>query len=647
MKIQMFAAIMLVLLILSISAGINTATASTFFVQKAFWGTSSIPVEAGPGDENVPLTVNVQYYGILPFPSPASSIQATLNLPNGFTDTNGSNSAVAYSGGVTTNSVFQLSFILNIDSNAPLGWYSFPMDLKYNTTLPVITGSEESVSFSIQLKGKVRLSFNSSQVYLTPEQVNDVPIQLSNTGSGNASDISVFAVVPVQASLLNQFASIPILKAHSSTLLNLSVYIPPSQGNTPMTFSFTATYGDAYSNTKTVSASLGFVVKVKSYNAAIFKLSSSTNHLTPGSTTPITFTFENDGQTVASNISLELSAQPPITLLNTDGSINIGTLNPNQNNEISILVYVSPSASNAASISFIFSYHDPSGTVKSDSRTLSFLLNTTSNVSPITLNVQPTTLVAGKVNNMTITISNKGTAQLKSVSMTFVFASSQITWLQPDIFQIDQLAPGKSAQTTAKVYASSSTTASTQLQISIKYYDSNGILNQEVRSFGILSQGLIDLEVVSSTVIPTEPAIGEIFSATVTINNLGTISATSVTAVPQLPQGLRVFGSTSVFIGTMPTDTPTTFTLSLQAGNDTKPGSYQLPVKLTYFDNLRNPLSTTIYLNVNIVQQTTTTTTRTSGFSGTGIGLFSIALFIVIAVIMLGIGYLVGKRTRK
>jgi hypothetical protein len=97
----------------------------------------------------------------------------------------------------------------------------------------------------------------------------------------------------------------------------------------------------------------------------------------------------------------------------------------------------------------------------------------------------------------------------------------------------------------------------------------------------------------------------------------------------------------------MPTDTPTTFTLSLQAGNDTKPGSYQLPVKLTYFDNLRNPLSTTIYLNVNIVQQTTTTTTRTSGFSGTGIGLFSIALFIVIAVIMLGIGYLVGKRTRK
>jgi hypothetical protein len=413
-----------------------------------------------------------------------------------------------------------------------------------------------------------------------------------------------------------------------------------------MTFSFTAIYKDAYSNSKIVSASLGFVVK--SYSTPILKLSSSTNILAPGSTTPVTFTFENDGQTVVSNISLELSAQSPITLLSTD-VINIGTLNPNRSQNISALVYVPPSASNAASISFTFSYLDPSGIVGSGSRTLSFLLSTTSNISPITLNVQPTTLVSGEVNNITITIANEGTTQINGVSMTFVFAGSSLTWLQPSIFQIDELAPGKSAQITGKAYVSSTATASTQLQISINYYDSNGILNQVVRNFGILAQGLVDMEVVSSTILPTAPTIGSIFSATVTINNVGTISAASVTATPQLPQGFRVFGSTSVFIGTMPLDTPTTFTISVETTNTTKPGRYQLPVTITYFDNLRNSLSTKITLNVNIANQTSTiTTTRTSSNTSTGIGLlYYITPFIVIAVVMLGVGYLVGKRRRE
>ncbi|MGD0330664.1 MAG: hypothetical protein ABSB40_09510 [Nitrososphaeria archaeon] len=659
MKKRMLVTVLLVLLLLPVTVistvpiSTNTANASSFFVQTAFWGTSgqalrsNSTVQEGPGDLNVPLTVNVEYFGISPFSSPAASISATLNLPSGFTDTNGSNSAVAYSEDVTPNSVFQLTFMLNIDSNASLGWYTFPMDLKWNTTNPVIVGSEELISFPIQLKGDVTLSFNTSQVYLIPDQVNVVPIQLDNTGSGNASDISISAVVPAQTSLLNQFELIPTLNAHSSMLLNLSVYIPPSAGNTPMTFYLTANYENAYLISQTVSASLGFIVK--SFSAPILKLTSSTSNLAPGSTTPVTFTLENDGQTVVGNISLELSAQSPITLLNTDGVFNIGTLNPNQNQEISVSVYVPIGATNAASISFTFSYLNPSGIAGSDSGYLSFLLSTTSTISPIVLNVKPTALVAGKVDNMTITLSNGGTTQINSVSMTFAFAGSSITWLQPALFQIAELAPGQSVNITGEAYASTSATASTQFTISTNYYDSNGVLNQIVRNFGILAQGLVDMEVVSSTILPTAPTVGSIFSATVTINNVGTISAASVTATPQLPQGLRIFGSTSVFIGTMPTDSPTTFTISVETTNTTKPGRYVLPVTLTYFDNLRNSLSTKITLNVDIVNQTSTVTfTRTPGTTSTGIGLFSITLLIVIAVVILGVGYyLVRKRKRK
>jgi uncharacterized repeat protein (TIGR01451 family) len=258
------------------------------------------------------------------------------------------------------------------------------------------------------------------------------------------------------------------------------------------------------------------------------------------------------------------------------------------------------------------------------------------------LKIQPTTLVAGIANNMTITITNTGTTPVKSISMTFMFASTQITWLEPDIFQIDELLPGENVKILAKVFDSPSASASTQLQISIKYYDTNNILNQEIRNIGLLSQGLIDIKFVDSTILPETPRLGQIFSITVTMTNIGTITASAITATPDIPQGFKIFGSKSFFLGDVQTNSPTTFTISLQVDSNTKPGNYSIPVRITYYDNLRNPLSVTMNLEFNISDKSTTTTTQPNIVGG--FNLFGLIVPIIIAIVMLAIGYILGKR---
>jgi len=639
MKNKLLPIIILMLILIPITISTVNARASSFFVQKALWGTPTIPAEAGPGDQNVPLTVFVQYYGILP----ASSVQGTLNLPSGFSDANGGVKAIAYAVAVTPNSIFQLAFNLNIGNNVSIGNHSFSLDLMWNETMPV--DLTESTSFSIQLKGKVKLSFETSQIYLNPGQVNNIPVKLNNVGNGNATDVSPSVVVPLQLGIVNQLPSISKLDASSSVMINLSVYVSPSAGNSPITFSFTTTYRDSYFNLRTINQNLGFIIR--SYDHAMLKIMSSTNNLTPSQTESVKFTVRNDGSMTLKDIFLNLNTQPPINVLDTDGKFDLGTLNPGQTTDFSLSIYVSPSSVTAASITFTFSYTDPSSMIKSDNRVLTFLLNTASHMSPFSIKVQPNILIAGKLNNITTTVTNIGTTPLKSVALSFAFVGGQITWLEPDVFQIDELLPGENVQILAKAYDSPSASASTQLQILIKYYDTNNILNQEARNIGLLSQGLIDMEFVDFTILPETPRLGQIFSIIVTMTNIGTITASAVTATPDVPQGFKIFGSKSFFIGDVQTNSPTTFTISLQVDNNTKPGKYNIPVKITYFDNLRNPLSVTMNLTFNISDKSTTTTTTGPNIPG-GSNLFGLIVPIIIAIAMLGIGFMLGKKvTRK
>ncbi|MCJ7770852.1 hypothetical protein MUP37_04665, partial [Candidatus Bathyarchaeota archaeon] len=222
----------------------------------------------------------------------------------------------------------------------------------------------------------------------------------------------------------------------------------------------------------------------------------------------------------------------------------------------------------------------------------------------------------------------------------------QVTLLAPDIVQIVSIEGGESAQVAIRAFAPTTTASSALLQIYLKYYDNDEVLTQETRTLGLLSKGIIDLELVDYSVIPKSPSTGQIFSITATMTNTGTVTAYSLTATPNLTSAFKIFGSRSIFIGDVQANTQTTFTLSLQVDNKTAPGDYLIKVELSFSDNLRNDLSVTEEIPVTVsepaqqqsnqnTQQPVVTALRQAG------------PYVLTGAAMLGVGFLLGKRLKK
>ena len=634
MRANAIALTAVILLSISVFANLGTASASSFDVTSVTWGTAAAPIEAGPGDRNVPLTVTLQYFGWYT----ATSVRATLDLPPGFTDLNGSAHAVGYVTGIVPNSFFQLAFNLNIYSNVSLTASMFTLKLMWNTTWD--TNLNQELIFPVEVKGRVRLEFDTPTVYLKPGTVNDVVIRVNNRGTGNASEINTYVTAPSQVSLLGTLKDIHRLDAGSSAKLKLTVYVSPQAANSPITFSISSTYRDAYLNLRSVGQSLGFIIG--GVEQTIFKVHTSTDYLTPNDLNHVNVTVDNRGSTTMRDLRIRFSSQPPVSIICVDGEVYLGTLSPQERIEFPIIIYLSSTSSDSATIPLTITYMDESQTIKSEARTLTFLLNKISELSPISIKVQPNILVAGKANNLTITISNIGTVPLRSISVSYSFQSGQFTWLQPDISQIGQLLPGQTFLVDAKVFDPPTSTASTVLQANIRYYDSQNNLKQEIRNIGLLSQGLIDLQMVDYSILPEKPTIGQIFSVTVTLTNIGTIVSSAVTATPHPPSDFKMFGSNSIFIGDMQVNTPTTFTLSILISDSTKPGRYHVPIELTYFDNLRNQYSVTRNITVEVYEKSSTQTSTRALTPEPSI--FTITTYVITGVTMLVLGLALGKR---
>ncbi|MEM3403044.1 MAG: hypothetical protein QXJ17_00620 [Nitrososphaeria archaeon] len=624
------------LLLFPVFSSFGRVSASSFEVTSVNWGTVATPIEVGPGDLNAPLTVTLKYVGWYA----ASTLKGTLEHAPCFTDLNGNTSTTAYATGVAPNSLFQLTFNLNLDENVSIGSAMFTLKLMWNTTWD--TNLTQELTFPVQVKGRVKLNFDTSTVYLMPGRVNDVFINVNNKGTGRASEVTIYVTAPSQVSLLNVLDVVPTLDPGASVQLKLSVYVSPQAGGSPTTFSLAATYRDAYLNVRSTSQSLGFIIG--SIEQATFKVHPSTSYLTPNELNRIDITIDNQGSTAMKDLRIKLSPQPPLTIIGTDGETNLGTLAPGQKTQFPITAYLPSTSSDSTSVSLTITYLDESQIIRSEVKTLSFLLKRTSELSPISIKVQPNTLVAGKANNLTILVSNIGTTPLRSISIMYSFQGGQFTWLQPDISQADQLLPGESFMVDAKIFAPPTSTASTILQASIKYYDTQNNLKQEIRNIGLLSQGLINLQMVDFSILPERPTIGQIFSVTVTLTNIGTIVSSAVIATPHLPSGFKMFGSNSIFIGDMQVNTPTTFTLSILITNTTKPGTYQIPVELTYFDNLRN--QHTIIRNITLDVYEKGTSTQTSTIQrGSDAGFLPMVSYLFVGIVMLIAGLAIGRRS--
>lgn len=209
----------------------------------------------GPGDSNAQLMVDLTYSGGCPVTS--SQFQLTLHKP--FYAQSGQGSESYYLVNIPSYAQIQVTYSIDILSNATTGTYQLPLYISYNVQNS--TGFSEDTQVSVFLLGSVQLEVYSTTQELVPGQVNNVTMTVQNSGSGNATGIGLSLSQPPQGiSILGQLPSIPILGAGDSYIFQEQIYVSNSVAGQPITLPFMVSYTNPYGQDSTQQVLLGFYV---------------------------------------------------------------------------------------------------------------------------------------------------------------------------------------------------------------------------------------------------------------------------------------------------------------------------------------------------------------------------------------------------
>jgi hypothetical protein len=327
-----------------------------------------------------------------------------------------------------------------------------------------------------------------------------------------------------------------------------------------------------------------------------------------------------------------------------NGTVSAVNVTANITKTVILPIFVSLNASSVITPGIAINYQYD--TLYSDSEVRNISFGTLTCQTPLLVTVSPYVLTSGKIENITFNLTDQGSLPLKTISMRAALPTLDGTFLGTQPIQISMIAPSQSVLINESVFVYENATQSFPINLTISLYNGTS-LEQINKNPIVLSTGIINLTPSSITLSPTNPTPGSIFSISFVLTDVGTSKASAVTAMPLLPNGFTNYGSNSTFVGDMQVDTQTPVTLTLQAGNTLKGGTYTIPIKIGYLNSLRENLSTIVDVPVVITGiaafNASNTITYRRHAAGGGIFLILIILLIVIIVV----AFLVLRNRKK
>ncbi len=373
-----------------------------------------------------------------------------------------------------------------------------------------------------------------------------------------------------------------------------------------------------------------------------YSISTSNPVLCRGTTNNVQMLVTNLGRgnlSAMQNIQLGVTSSKSVL----SSTISAGTISANTTKAITVPVFVNANASSLIQVTVLINYYYY--TYYTDSETQNVTFQVQSCGSPLSVKVSPLILQAGGIQNLTINFTNSGNTSLRSIIAYAGLPSADAALLTPMPMQIPSIAPHTSVLRSISAYVFSTASTAFPVNVSGSYYSGNA-LNEILNSTELLSSGIINLSASSIAISPSSPSAGGVLSISFILTNIGTSSATAVSAEPILPPGFTSFGSNSVFVGDIAADSQSPVTVTLVTESSLKSGNYNVPIKLNYLNSLRYNVSKTIYVPVQVSKLATNDTTRLRTQSGSGEGLLVLVLIIVIIALAL-LFYRERKSIRK
>jgi hypothetical protein len=610
----------------------SNAQGGYFTVVGAQWGTSASPAQVGPGDQGVTLTVSMIYT----FNATLTYGSFELELPSGFTALDGSSSATSYQVNLQPDTPFTLTYTLNVNSTAVLGSYSFPINAVFDTKS--YSDLYEYLTVPVSLLGTAELSFSSNASVLTAGVVNNLTVTLLNEGSGNASAIELGVSSSSQVSILNGLSSVVLLTPSSSTSQVLRVYVSSGAVGSPLSLQFTATYKDAYLNTRTIGQSLGYYVQSlpQTASSAPFQLvgaqwgsSSTSSAVQPGdSNVQLTANLLYLGNAAATGVEgfLHLPSQFSSSYGQSVAVAYASSVESNQAFQLAFdLDIASTAALGSYSIPLEITWSSLGVSNLSQDLTLSVGVSGRGELSVQTTvqDVDP-----GQVNSVRLVLNNTGTGAVSSVSVS-VSAPSQASVLSSAL-TLASLQAGASVPFDLSMYISSQAASSPlSLVFSMSYVDTNGVSKTTTETVGVYvtsSKSTVSDFPLSVTSVQTHVTAGETSSVAFTVTDEGnvTLYSPSLTLTVQSPLVVSSGFSANPSSSAIRAGQSQTYTASLSSGPSSTAGIYSGTITVSFTDQNGDqlsesfPVAFTLMGRVSLVVQDLTVAQTTSNLTISG-----------------------------
>jgi len=637
----------MVLLISSgVIAGVPAASGSNLlaFIRdvNTSWGTSTSPTGASPGDRDLPLTVTLQYL----YPVSASSVEGLLTLPTGFTLYDGTNQTfAATSAGVSTNSVFQITFGgIFLSPFLSLGAYNFSLDLW--AYLPTTGGSTilpENLTVSVYVEGSPQLQFGTSTPSLLSGQVDDIPVQVTNSGSGNASHLSLSASAP-GISILSPLLEISSLAAGNTTTVNVEAYVPSSASGSALSLSILATYEDPYGVQQSTSQTVGFYVSASP--ASQLFVQAGDYSLVPGTTNDVPFTLTNIGASPIFQVHTAVASPAQASVLTQFPTIS--ELKSNASVTDSMEIYVSDSIANSPlQLTFSTTYVDGQGVPGSNTQTVGFFTTgTNSSIPGVVVSVSPirNEVGAGTPSMVSFKVENVGTTSLSSPVLS-LSVSSPLVVLQNSSYAVPNSILPAGESVTYEALVGSSTSASPgyyPASVTISYLGQAGAETSATFTSGLVLVGTIDLVIQSPQVTQGNTTL----SVSGEILNEG-FSSAYYASVTGSVGGARAT-SQADYVGEIDPNTPVPFSLTLSYTPSRSALNAKILVNVAFKDSLGTMGTYNSTIQTTLAPESSTGTSSSSTGSSSGANLLTfLELGVIAALVVMGVvGFVYIRRSR-
>jgi uncharacterized membrane protein len=393
-----------------------------------------------------------------------------------------------------------------------------------------------------------------------------------------------------------------------------------------------------------------------------FQITSSLTTLCKGSVNYIPVKVTNTGalgNPTMQSVILTLSSTRGLTPFGAT-SAQIANITSSNSNTVRMSVLVSPNASSVISTGVNIGYYFYQ--LYSDSETRNLTFSTVVCPTPLAIQVYPRIITKTGAQNLTFNLTNNGKTNLSTVSVGVSISGRQgIALLGNQPQPVMSLRPNQTANVKQQIYVSlQNISQMIPVNVSVNFYNGSN-LNQIFQSTFLLFGGIINMTPTSITTTPAMITSGSTFSISFVLTNTGTSAASSVTATAIAPSGFTHYGTTPTFVGSVAADSQTPVTLSLITGANVTSGTYNIPVKITYLDELRNSLTSWVNVSVSVHGSGATPSMNANGATvapaginasrypryQSGSGFLGTALIVIVVVVAAALAFLFMRRRNK